>query len=502
MSLVVETKYGRVRGMKQGNVYVWKGIPYAKAPVGPLRFKPPQPPEPWKGIREATQFGPAAPQPLHMLPSLVSDEIGVSEDCLTLNIWSSGLRGPLKPVLVWIHGGAYVSGTSALSLYDGASFAEKGNLVFVSFNYRLGPLGYLYLGEYGEEYRASGNCGTLDQIAVLRWIRDNIAAFGGDPEQVTVFGQSSGAGSVSVLLSIDEVRTLFQRAILQSWSTASTIDRESAERVTRQFLKILGLQKNPIANLLNMPAEKLAEAVVKMSFVSFRPVIDGLILDQPPLEAVGKGVADGKSLIVGSTRDEYWLKATKERAFQSGDGSLMVEYVREKTMPYWPEIASYYLNNQEAGRSLAERMKRLMTFHMYTYSVEQLITRLVQRPVRLWTYRFDWRSPVLQGALGACHGMELPFVFHTFDSPLGQARTGFTSDRAVLSGIMHGAWSAFASTGNPNGPMVPTWPNCKNPDRACMIFDRHCQVKQDPHRKEREIWDQAVCKAGIIHSPI
>ncbi|MFS0776936.1 carboxylesterase/lipase family protein [Neobacillus sp. 3P2-tot-E-2] len=505
MDTLVETTYGRIRGKKEGGVVSWKGIPYAMPPVGELRFHPPQPPKPWSGIREAVNFGDAAPQPKMAAALLQKRGISTNEDCLYLNVWSPSADNKRRPVMFWIHGGAYFQGTGANGMFNGESFAAQGDIVLVTLNYRLGPLGYLQLAHLGgEEFAFSGNCGTLDQIAGLEWVRDNIEAFGGDPNKVTIFGQSSGSGSVSVLMASPKAKGLFHRAILQSWSTSSTGSIPFAEKVTAQLLREVGISPdvNAMHKLMEMPADQLAQATVKLPYVSIRPVEDGIVLPKAPISMFQQGSVDDIPVMAGSTRDEYWKAALNEPVLKQTDEEIMLHYFQEQLGPFWPEVSPYYLREDEAGTTLSEKMKRLMTFHRYSFSMMQLATQLSERLAPTWIYRFDWRSSVQDGRLGACHGMEVPFVFNTINTPEAKERVGESPDREAVARQVHQAWIAFARNGDPNNEVIPHWPSYNVQHRPTMIFNSESDLAFNPDQKERELWEEAVRRLGITHMPM
>src|SRR5256885_13958530 len=295
-SPIVQTDKGPVVGSTTGPVHVFRGIPYARPPVGELRWRPPEEPRSWTSPLDASSFGPIAPQnPSHLEQLFGAEKPEQSEACLSLNVWTPGLDDGRRPVLVWIHGGAFVTGTGSTPWYDGTRLATAGDVVVVTINYRLGALGFLELGELGDErYAASGNCGILDQVAALRWVRDNISSFGGDAAQVTVFGESAGGMSVGTLLALPAAQGLFSRAILQSGAASHVVQRDKAESVTRDLLAELGLTPADAGKLVDVPVDDLLAAqgrVVDRTWpnLAFTPVVDGVTLPRPPLEAATDG---------------------------------------------------------------------------------------------------------------------------------------------------------------------------------------------------------------------
>ena len=271
--VVVETRYGPIQGMQEGPLQVFRGIPFAKPPIGPLRLRPPEPPEPWSGIRDATAFGPSPMQASSPFIRITS----TSEDCLYLNVWTPRADDARRPVMVYIYGGRFISGSASEPQYNGSAFAQDGDLVVVTLNYRLGALGFLYLGDLlGEDYADSGNCGLLDIIAALQWVREHIADFGGDPSQVTIMGQSSGAMCVATLLAMPAVRGLFGRALLESGAGQTTRDTKTATRTTRRFLSMLKVVPNEARTLLESSCRRDDRSSVqgirwRSDSVRFRP---------------------------------------------------------------------------------------------------------------------------------------------------------------------------------------------------------------------------------------
>src|SRR5579884_3451573 len=379
---IVETKYGKVEGTRQGAVAVWRGIPFAQAPVGALRFRPPQPPQPWAGVRPATEFGPACPQPQ-------------AEDCLTLNVWSPAADGARRPVMVWIHGGGFTGGTGRSPTYDGASFAARGDLVMVTINYRLGILGFLHLAAVGgEAYAASGNCGLLDQIAALEWVRDNIAAFGGDPARVTVFGESAGGMSVGALMAAPAAQGLFQRAILQSGAGHHALSREAAAANTARALAELGIAKENLAALHELPVARLIEVQTKLAVAGrggliCQPVVDGVALKERPVDAIGHGSAAGVATLIGTNRDENRLftamapGGASEEALQRRAASQIGEEKAAKL------LEGYRQANSDA--STVDLLHDIMTDFMFRIPAVRVAERQAALGTPVWSYRFDWR---------------------------------------------------------------------------------------------------------------
>lgn len=485
--VIADTECGKVQGVQMGHITIWRGIPYAKAPVGPLRFRPPQPLEPWKGVRDATRFGAVAFQK-SISPFAVTDSpsLNMSEDCLFLNIWAPVPGHGRHPVMVWIHGGAFNYGHGSEPEYDGASFARQG-VVLITLNYRLGPLGFMYLDEIsGGEYKGSGNCGLLDQIAALRWIRSNIASFGGDPDNVTIFGESAGARSVSLLLGIPEAQGLFRKAIIQSAALRVFRNASVATETSLSLMRSLGLERHEWHKLKDIPAKTLIECTPPVKpTVGFEPTIDGTVLSRHPMEAIAGGASRDVEIIIGTNRDEMRLPNT---LYDSMSVNQLAEEVKAIVGPYYDKVASRYVSAHSSNEQLRNELLALYSWHTFHDTCRKFCEYRAQSGKPVWTYRFDWRSP-LNGT--AFHALEIPFVFHNLNTPEAKALTGYGRERERLSLSMQQAWVAFARTGNPNHAFLPHWPKYELSRRSIMIFDEVCRAVDDPDQELRLLWEKA-----------
>ncbi len=487
---IVETRYGKVRGSDQRAVSVWKGIPFARPPVGELRFRPPLPPEAWAGIRDASEFGAVAPQAVLREGSPLGNRLTPgqeSEDCLYLNVWSPGADGKKRPVMVWIHGGAFTMGSGSTPLYDGTSFAEQGDVVVVTLNYRLGALGFLYLDELaGEQYRGSGNNGLLDQVAALQWVHDNIEAFGGDPNTVTVFGELAGAMSVGTLPGMPVAKGLFRRAILQSGAASSVRNKEAAARVAREYLDALGLQKNEAGALVRQPLADLLAAQASVlgkqrGVLAFGPVVDDATLPQSPVEAIAAGSVADVAVLVGTNHDEM-------RLFNAANPTEPDERVLKRIFGNAADEVVATYRSDRPGEPLSDIWSAIQTDQVFRIPAIRLAELQARQNAPVWMYRFDWATPVFGSRLGAAHALELPFVWNNFDKSgmkplLGDAPPQELAER------MQAVWIAFARTGNPNTPELPAWPAYDVEQRATLLFNIQCQVVNDPDAAERRMWE-------------
>jgi len=505
--LVVSTAHGKVRGLRKGGVAQWRGIPYAEPPLGALRFLPPRPPAPWAGERDATRFGAVAQQPRDPATAFIAglgEATAIDEDCLFVNVCSPAADGARRPVVVWIHGGAFIMGSSSQPLYNGSSFAAQHDLVVVTLNYRLGLLGMLYLGDLaGEAYR-HGNVALLDQIAALRWVRENIAAFGGDPARITVMGESAGAISIGNLLGMPAAAGLFDRAILQSG--ASGLLPPSRQDATAFATAVLAELGASAADLADVPVERLLAVQARISRArgigAVTPYVDGASLPRPALEAVRDGAVAGVPLLVGSNRDEWWLfdvlfgeastGASRAAYLQRfGEDLVRIHAVYRDARAAHPGTRPGPAAGAAPARSPdAEAWVDLIGDAALRVPVIRLAE--AQAPhAPIWTYRFDWESPALGGRLGAAHALELPFMWNQLELPVSQLLIGDAAATArPLSAQMHAAWAAFIRGGEPAADGLPAWPRYDAPRRATMIFDRESRVADDPDRALRELWSE------------
>ncbi|MGX6445112.1 carboxylesterase/lipase family protein [Neobacillus sp. K501] len=484
---IVESVYGKLQGEQVDGVFSWKGIPYAKPPVGALRFRAPERPDSWKGVRQATSFSPVAPQTQKEIMEFFGNDISnMNEDCLYLNVWSPATDGKKRPVMVWIHGGAFVSGSGSSSWYDGASFAAQGDVVVVTINYRLGILGFLHLGEIGgEEYATSGNCGILDQVAALQWVQENIAAFGGDPNNVTVFGESAGAMSIGVLLGFPSAQGLFHKAILQSGAAANVHSSETATKVTGHLLAALQVEPTNLSKLAELPVEQLIQVADLVPPMSLGPVIDGVSLPKHPQDAIAAGSAKDVSILIGTNKDEYNIFSVFDPEWKNAD-EAKVTVLFEKTFGPFVQVISKFI----PGGLNQDLFNKLLTDTIFTNPAQKLAELQVNQGTPVWMYRFDWETQVFGGALKSTHALEIPFVFNTLRTPNTENFTGSSPERQQIADQMHQRWINFARNGHPNSDSLPEWPGYELTKRTTMIFDTESKIINDPNSEDRLKWEQ------------
>jgi para-nitrobenzyl esterase len=483
---VARTKAGRVRGATDNGVHVFRGVRYG-ADTGARRFQPPLPPEPWADVRDALEYGPASPQPSR------TPEQG-SEDCLFLNVWTPALRdGRRRPVMFYIHGGAYSNGSGSSPLYDGVRLCRRGDVVVVTANHRLNAFGYLYLARFGgAEFADSGNAGQLDLVLALKWVRDNIAEFGGDPAKVLVFGQSGGGAKIATLMATPAADGLFHRAATMSGQQVTASGPLNATLRARAVLDALRLRPERAGELRAIPATKLLEAVaardpvLPFGGVSFAPVLDERTLTRHPFYPDAHPQSLHIPMVIGNTRDET-------RAFLGGDESnfrLTWEQLPEKLAPQMrvdirPEavVAEY--------RRLYPRYTPTEVFFAATTAGRSWRGAVIEAEERAkanapaYAYQLDWATPREGGKFGAPHGADIQLVFDNIAKP-GATAEGPNAQR--MADQMSETFIAFARTGDPNHRLIPRWERYTLPRRRTMVFDAPPHAEDDPRGAERRLF--------------
>ncbi|MBS0220872.1 MAG: carboxylesterase/lipase family protein [Proteobacteria bacterium] len=506
---IVETASGRVRGTVERDVRVFKGIPYAAPPLGPLRWKPPQKAAPWSGVREAASYGSMSIQAENVfdLPAdllrlfTLGGRQKISEDCLYLNVWTSGLEGRKRPVLFWCHGGAFITGSGSSPWTDGANLCRLDDVVVVSINHRLGALGYLHLDDIaGEAFAGAGTAGMRDIVAALEWVRDNIAAFGGDAGNVTIFGESGGGAKVCVLMALPAAKGLFHKAVIQSGPAVQMADREDGTKTVHQLLGELGLDAASAGKLRELPALTILKAqnavqatVSRASFsnrrrLGFNPVIDGTFFPGGPFAPTAPSVSAHVPLMIGTNKDEMalflgHLDWVKEAAFDT-----LVEAMTTYVGARASDVIATYRKAQPGATAGEIGLAIVGDLGVRSLSLTIAERKLAQRAADVFVYLFAWETPVLGGRLRSCHTLEIPFVFNNLAEA---ALTGDDPARLALGERMAQAWIAFARTGRPGHAGLPDWPVYSTAARPTMIFDTECRVENDPYGTERRVWEGA-----------
>jgi para-nitrobenzyl esterase len=495
MDIIANTDYGKIIGKKvTENVLRFAGIPYARPPVGGLRFKAPVDPEPWTGIKDTTEFGPASIQPYDEIEK--ASHGPQSEDCLLLNIWTQGLDNNKKrPVMVWIHGGGFYTGGTNDPAYDGACFAERGDVVLVSIQYRLGALGWLYLDELGgEEYRYAKNNGLLDQIAALKWVKNNIENFGGDPDNITIFGQSAGGASVTTLMVAPAAKGLFNKVIAQSGTFHhSRTQKERSIHYTKIFMAACGV--DDLDGLMNLSEEQIRSTMYEISeeatFMAdwmLRPSYDGEVLPEDPYDYIANGNTSDILLMHGSNKAEYHYWAFYyEDLMRNTPREAMSELFHNAYNLSDPNIDELYLCLSEyyPNKSTSDKYIDLVTLAHFRYPHIRLSAAQSQHSPT-WEYLFEWSSP-MDPEKGAYHGIELPFVFYS----KGDEMFGGNPPIALMEQVQN-AWINFARFGDPNHSDLPMWSQYNLKDKPIMFFNVNPRVENDPDGVLREKWAEVM----------
>jgi len=476
---MVETTSGKIRGAVLNKVNAFKGIPYGEATDISGRFLPPAKAKPWSGVKDALEWGPEAPQGPHTeIPEVAATipKQGHSEDCLHLNVWTNSVsRGGKRPVMVWLHGGGFTSGSGSYTIYDGANMARKHDVVTVTVNHRLNSFGFLYLPEIG-----ASNAGMLDVVAALQWVHDNIANFGGDPNNVTIFGQSGGAGKVSTLLAMPSAKGLFHRAIIQSGANLQGVSAADAAKSAQMLMTKLNVKT--AAELQRVPMDQLVQATLSTPGLRLSPVLDGKSLPEGPFTPAAPAMSAEIPVLIGST--EFEVNFFPNTNFNPIDDAALRAAVRQATRTGDADVdklVAVYRKGRP-GYSNVE-LQQVIASDNFRAGVMTEAERKSAQKAPVYMYYFTWRSPVRDGKLKAFHTLEIPFVLENVDE--GKSMTGTGQDRYALQEQMSGAWAAFARNGNPNHKGLPHWSAFNTDTRATMIFGNECKAANDPYGAER-----------------
>ncbi len=494
--VVIETLKGKIRGVQESGYQRFYGIPYAKPPVGDLRFQKPQPMDPWDDIKDATNFSSIAPQNYIDESPIKQEE---NEDCLYLNIWTPQADNRQRPVMFWIHGGGFVIGAGSRERFNGSKLAEYGNVVIVSFNYRLGALGFLNLPGIPP------NIGILDQVAALEWVQNNIAKFGGDPKNITIFGESAGGMSVGILLTIPLAQELYQKAIIESGATnPRDFDAESARNGAKKFMKKLGLKLNDINTLKKIELTKLIKVQKKIAGTvfdlkdnPFRPFVDGEVMPEQPIDIIKKGNSAKVPIIIGYNSEELGMisdllknsnqvkrslimKLMKSQFKKSG---ISEEKLEELIKIYKAETKLIYPEND------FKYWDFLLSDSLFRIPILRQLEAHVEHQNNIYHYIFYYDSPKFGAAL---HTFEMAFVFGTLGEDMTEGVIIKTPKTKDLSKMMMDTWVTFARTGIPSHSGIPEWPIYDLKKRAVMILAQEPKVENDPNNITRKVWDKII----------
>lgn len=503
-SPIVETTNGKIRGFVQKvgsiEVHTFKGVPYGGSTAPPRRFMPPSKPRPWTGVRESVDFGPRAPQTRGARGGLVPEfdimewKGPMSEDCLNLNLWTPGLKdGRKRPVMVWLHGGGFANGSANFSVYDGQGLAGKHDVVFVGVNHRLNIFGYLYPVDIGgEKYAHSGNVGMQDIVLALEWVRENIEAFGGDPNRVTVFGQSGGGGKTSTLMGMPAAKGLFHRAVAMSGSQVRSVAHGNATESAEFMLRRLNIDKTRLDQLQEVSMDQLLDLTATAGArgngnvpLRLTPVVDPYTLPASPFDPVASELSANVPLMIGSTETEVtWL--TNQNYDPLDDEGLrrrLKQTLRIDDTAADRVIAVYRKNRPGASGLDLYLIAATDASNFRTGTDTEAERKVMQGKASVYKYYFQWYSPVRGGQLRSMHTMDIPFALDIVD--FSKSTIGDGPERQPLADKMSAAWVAFAATGKPNTKLLPEWKPFDLQSRPTMVFNNECKMMNDPYREER-----------------
>jgi para-nitrobenzyl esterase len=507
---LVTISCGKVVGYSHNGICTFKGIPYAESTEGENRFAPPVRVRSWSGVRSSRQYGHVAPQGSRSgwdhdeEAFMFSWDDGIQgEDCLRVNVWTPAVNDAKKrPVMVWLHGGGFAAGSGQeLRSYDGENLARRGDVVVVSLNHRLNVLGYLNLANYGERYASSANVGMLDIVAALEWVRENIAAFGGDSNTVTIFGQSGGGGKVAALMGMPAAKGLFHRAIVESGSMMRLGTVDKSQQLADLVVAELGLSSSTIQQIHSMPFEKLVLASAKVmrehnptpggvpnfrrlaDMLGFLPVVDGKNLPAHPFDPEASPLSEDVPMIIGSTLNEF-ITALNHPEYESMTDDELQQRVREIYPEKAPQIIEVF-RNRSPKVSPFDLWSRIGATPVRQAAIAQAAAKTAQGKASAYLYWFTWQTPVLNGRPRAFHCAELPFVFDNTDRC--ESMTGGGADARSLAARMSEAWIQFARTGDPNHPRMPRWEPFSADLQQTMIFDNRTLLVYGPDAAEQKI---------------
>ena len=484
--VVVETAQGKVRGRRKAGVSVFKGLRYGADTGGANRFLPPQPVAPWTGVQDALSFGDQCPQ----MRGMLADKGPMSEDCLRVNVWTPAADTAGRPVMLWFHGGGFEAGSASQKVYDGARLALRGDVVVVTINHRLNVYGHCYLGDrMGEAYAGSGNAGYLDLIAAMRWVRENIAAFGGDPDKVTIFGQSGGGRKVSLCYAGADAQGLFARGIVQSGSHLRIQTPEQATRLTDALLAQLEIAPADIGKLLEVPVETLTRAqlrVMRETRSRFSPVLDGLAFTEHPFLPQAPARSSALPMMVGTTRTEL----SNQLGYEDGAFDLDMAELRRRLARFVPsedvENAIATFRGSNPGASPSELYFTIASARGYVLDATIMAEQRVRADAApTYLYQLTWRSPADGGKHISQHTLDLPFMFDNVAA--ATHLTGPESEETrAMARAMADTWISFARTGDPNNAAIPEWRPYDLTERSTLLFEVPPRLASDPWGAERE----------------
>ena len=497
----VETTLGKVRGTTQAGVQAFRGVPYAASTAGANRFMPPVKRQPWSGVRSAVELGLRAPQRPSDFHGQVPKAFDVmcpdepmGEDCLVLNVWTPATTATRKrPIMVWLHGGGFTSGSGGFICYSGQELARKHDVVVVTVNHRLTVFGYLYFaGIGGEKYAKSSNVGMLDIVAALEWVRDNGASFGGDAGNVTIFGQSGGAGKVSALMAMPPAKGLFHRAIVESGADVKGVPVDVASKSAEMFLSRLNLKPDQVDELQQLSMERLLAAIPPgggpgSPGLALAPVVDGSTLPSGPFDPTAPELSANIPLLIGTTETEvtFFPNQVLDPIDDAGLHTHVKQTLAKASDAQVDEVIAAYRKGRPgvANTDLYLALASDATFRAGVLT--EADRKVAQGKAAVYQYYFTWKSPVEDGKLRSFHTLEIPFVFYNVD--LATSMTGAGPERQPLADKVSGAWVAFARSGDPNHKGLPAWEPFDTTKRSTMILDNQCKLANDPHGAEQRL---------------